>query len=89
MDPIYLSIQVVIVAIDYFSRIIEFSEIKDKTAETVTLFFKQIFARHGMPLEIIADNNPFNLKRVGEFCSQYNCRLTTSSPRHAQSNGMS
>ena len=55
----------------------------------MTLFFKQIFARHGMPLEIIADNNPFNLKRVREFCLQYNCRLTTSSPRHAQSNGMS
>ena len=42
-----------------------------------------------MPLEIIADNNPFNLKRVTEFCLQYNCRLTTSGPRHAQSNGMS
>ena len=53
------------------------------------LFFKQIFARHGLPLEIIADNNPFNSKRVGQFCSRYNCRLTTSSPRYAQSNGMS
>ena len=53
------------------------------------LFFKQIFARYGLPLEIIADNNPLNSKRVGQFCLQYNCRLTTSSPRYAQSNGMS
>ena len=77
-----------IVAIDYFSKFIEFSEIKDKTAETVILLFKQIFARYGLPLEIIADNNSFNSKRVGQFCSQYNCRLTTSSPCYAQSNGM-
>ena len=81
--------KLVIVAIDYFSKFIEFSEIKDKTAKTVILFFKQIFARHGLPLEIIADNKPFNSKRVGQFCSQDNCRLTTSSPRYAQSNVMS
>ena len=42
-----------IVAIDYFSKFIEFSKIKDKTTETVILFFKQIFAPHGLPLKII------------------------------------
>ena len=78
-----------IFAIDYFSKFIEFSEIRDKAAETVILFFKQIFARHGIPVEIIADNVPYNSKKVELFCSQYNSKLTNSSPRYAQSNGMS
>ena len=71
-----------IVAIDYFSKFIEFSEIRDKTVETVILFFKQIFARHGILVEIIADNVPYNSKK-------YNSKLTNSSPRYTQSNGMS
>ena len=78
-----------IVATDYISKFTEFSEIKDKTAETVILFFKQIFARHGIPVQIIADNVPYGSEKEELFCSQYNCKLTNSSPRYAQSNDMS
>ena len=48
-----------IAAIEFFSKSIEFKQIDNKTAETVALFFKEIFSRYRLALEIISDNNPF------------------------------
>ena len=81
-----------VVAIAYFSKFVAFSEITDKTTETVILFLKQLFACHGLPIETIAENNLFCSKKKQKkktFCSQYNCILTTSSPCCTQSNSMS
>ena len=48
---------------------------------------KTIFARHGIPTSVIADNMPFNSKMFKQFASQWNFTLTTSSPHFPQSNG--
>ena len=49
-----------IVMIDYYSKVIETSRIRDKAASTVISSMKAIFTRHGIPQEVTADNNPFN-----------------------------
>ena len=49
---------------------------------------KAIFARHGIPNTVIADNMPFGSKQFQEFSKEWNFNLVTSSPRFPQSNGM-
>ena len=51
----------------------------DKTASSVITSMKSVFARHGVPDEIMADNMP--------FAKDWNFNIITSSPHYAQSNG--
>ncbi|XP_064468610.1 uncharacterized protein K02A2.6-like [Ornithodoros turicata] len=52
----------------------------------------QIFARHGIPEEVISDNGPqFSGEQASQFkkfAEMYQFRHVTSSPRYAQSNGL-
>ena len=48
---------------------------------------KQVFARHGIPDEVICDNMPFGSYRMKQFANEWKFTITTSSPRYAQSNG--
>ena len=59
----------------------------DKTAQSVIMQCKSVFARHGIPLEIISDNMPFRSKEFAKFLSAWVIKSTTSSPEYSQSNG--
>ena len=50
---------------------------------------KSMYAWHGIPDEVIADNMPFSSKEFHQFVKDWGFEVTTSSPRYPQSNGMS
>ena len=78
-----------LLVIDYYSKYIEISLIKDKTAPTVITHMKSIFARHGIPEELISDNMPYNSLEFRNFAKEWQFKHTTSSPTYPQSNGLS
>ena len=78
-----------IAVIDYYSKFIEMSRIPDKYSTAIIKILKSIFTRHGIPIELIADNNPFNSQEMNAFYHEYGFRISPSSPRYPQSNGMS
>ena len=59
-----------------------------KTAEATIKALTSIFARHGIPNKLIADNMPFNSKKFYEFSKKWNFQVVTSSPNYPQSNGL-
>jgi len=48
---------------------------------------KTVFARHGIPTSLIADNMPFNSKLFRQFATEWNFNVVTSGPHYSQSNG--
>ena len=78
-----------IVVVDHYSKYPELCLLKDKTAGSVITSMKSIFARHGIPDEVAADNMPFSSKRFCQFARDWRFKVSTSSPRYPQSNGMS
>ena len=78
-----------LVVVDYYSKFIETALLSNKTAGTVIKHLKSIFARHGIPEELVSDYMPFNSKEFHEFAKEWGFKQTTSSPTYAQSNGMS
>ena len=76
-----------IVIVDYFSKYPEVVPLPDKTAQSVADQCKSIFARHGIPLEIVSDNMPFRAREFAEFLNSWGIKATTSSPGFSQSNG--
>jgi hypothetical protein len=78
-----------LLVVDYYSKYPEIALLEDKTANSVITHLKSIFARHGVPIELIADNMPFASKAMREFADNWNFTITTSSPTYPQSNGQS
>lgn len=77
-----------LLVVDYFSRFIEVAKLTSTTSLAVVEHCKSIFARHGIPSELLSDNGPqFSSERFSEFAAQWGFTHTTSSPRYAQSNG--
>ena len=48
-----------VIVFKYFSKFIENSVIPDKTTFPIIKFIKIIFTRYGIPLDLVADNNPW------------------------------
>ncbi|KAK3736765.1 hypothetical protein QZH41_008005 [Actinostola sp. cb2023] len=78
-----------LLVIDYYSKYIETSLVKDKTASTVVTHMKSMFVRHGIPEELISDNMPYSSLEFRKFAKEWDFTLTTSSPTYPQSNGLS
>ncbi|GFO34956.1 transposon ty3-i Gag-Pol polyprotein [Plakobranchus ocellatus] len=78
-----------LLVVDYFSKYPEIARLKTKTATGVKTVLRPIFARHGIPDKLIADNMPFNSYEMKQFAKEWNFTITTSSPTYAQSNGQS
>ena len=78
-----------LVVVDYYSKYIETSLMRDKTAGTIVTHMKSIFARHGIPEELVSDNMPYNSKEFKRFADDWGFELITSSPTYPQSNGLS
>jgi len=72
-----------LLVVDYFSKYPEFALLEDKTTSSIIHHLKSIFARHGIPMELIADNMPFSSKAMREFANDWDFTITTSSPTFA------
>ena len=77
-----------LLVVDYLSKYPEVLNIKDKSTHTVISKMKSIFARHGIPKEIVCDHVPFASQEMGRFAASWGIKLTHSSPGYAQSNGL-
>ena len=84
MDPTYLIVS------DYFSRFPEVIKLTYITSARVISALKSLFARYGIPEELVSDNVPqYASQEFSDFAKQYNFQHTTSSPHFPQSNGHS
>lgn len=77
-----------LVVVDCMSHFRELRMMNGKTAEHVVMPLKSIFAVHGAPHSIMADNMPFGSHRMREFAREWSFNVVTSSPHHHQSNGI-
>ena len=75
--------------VDYFSRFIEIAKLsRDATSSEVIRHTKSIFARHGIPQEVISDNGPqFSAFEYARFSETYGFQHNPSSPKYPQGNG--
>ena len=55
----------------------------------IIYILRQIFARYGIPLELVTGNSPFNSAELKAFAGRWEFIHTTSSPHYTQSNGKS
>lgn len=78
-----------LVVIDYYSRYIELTKLKDSTtSKEVINHLKSIMARHGIPETMLSDNGPqFSSKAFSLFANEYGFNHITSSPLHSSGNG--
>ncbi|KAK0148890.1 hypothetical protein N1851_010688 [Merluccius polli] len=76
--------------VDYYSKFIEVEWLKSDTRSgKVITHLKSQFARHGIPETLISDNGPqFSSREFQAFAKEWEFIHRTSSPHHAQSNGM-
>ena len=75
--------------VDYFSKYPEVCLLQGKSASAVFSHFRTVFARHGLPEILVADNMPFDSSVMRKFAAEYGFTINTSSPEHAASNGQS
>ena len=76
------------IAVDYYSKYPEVYPIRNLSAEELIDKFKDMFARHGHPQCVVADNMPYNSKEMRSFGKEYGFDIKTSSPMYPRSNGM-
>jgi len=77
-----------LIVVDFYSHFPEMRVLKQKRSEDVIAALKSIFAVHGIPTEIIADNMPFGSLDMSRFAQAWGFTITTSSPHYPRSNGM-
>ena len=59
-----------------------------KTAQATIVKLKMVFARHGIPEIVMADNMPFNSRDFRAFSRSWQFQVVTSSPAYPRSNGL-
>ena len=64
-----------LVVVDYYSKYPEIVLLNGKTASKIITQMKYIFARHGIPEELICDNMPFNSTEFSDFASKWGIKL--------------
>lgn len=89
VDMCHYSNQDYMIIMDYYSRYIEVIHMRQTTINDVVLKMKNVFARWGVPLEIISDKGPqIAAKAFKDFANEYTFKSITSSPKYPQSNGL-
>ena len=77
-----------LIIVDYFSNYIEIERLTLTTAAQIIKKMKAIFARWGIPLEIVTDcGSQFLSEQFQSFIKDWGITHHTSSPYHHQSNG--
>ena len=74
---------------DYFSKYPEVCLLQGKSASAVISHFRTVFARHGLPEIMVADNMPYDSSDMIMFATEYGFTINTSRPEHAASNNQS
>ena len=87
MDVLTFQNKDYLVIVDYYSKYPELLPLHDKTARTIVEQCKSVFFRHGIPVEVVSDNMPFQSAEFLTFAKAWGIKTTTSSPTHSQSNG--
>ena len=78
-----------LITVDAFSGYWEVDEMSQTTAQAVIHKTKQHFARYGIPDRVYTDNGPqFDSAEYTRFADDWQFEHYTSSPYHAQSNGL-
>ena len=73
---------------DYYSLWPEVYELKEANAKQVITVMKDVFARHGIPTEVVSDNgSQYKAKQFKKFAKDWDFHHDPSSPRYPQSNG--
>ena len=87
-DLFHWKISTYLLVVDYYSRYIEISKLNGQSSSQVITHTNSIFARHGVPQEVVSDNGPpYSSLEYKQFAAKYGFTHTTSSPRYPQSNG--
>lgn len=87
-DFFYLKGRQYLLMIDYFSKYIEMQPLNSMTAQAVVTAMKAIFARHGIPEELVSDGGPpFNSESVQKFFKKWNVLHQITSPHFPRANG--
>lgn len=76
------------VLVDYYSKWLEVIPVKSANSSTLIDCCKEIFAKFGIPSEIIADNMPFGSYEFKQFSIEYKFEIIISSPYYPRSNGL-
>ena len=75
--------------VDYYSRFFEVVKLPNTKSATVIMYLKSIFARHGIPSEVISDNGPqYASGEFKSFAEKWEIKHTTVSPLNPQANGL-
>ena len=78
-----------LVAMDYYSRYLEIMYLSGGTSSLVIAKLKSMFARWGIPQDVVSDNGPqSSSESFVRFVRSYGFKYTTSSPYYPQSNGL-
>ncbi len=79
-----------LLCVDYFSKFPAIAKLTQTTSRHVVIALKSIFARQGIPDEVVSDNGPqFSSAEFGVIAENWEFVNTTSSPGFPQSNGQS
>jgi len=56
-----------LICVDYLNGYIEVDRLPSNRIRDVIYCLKVQFARHGLPMEVVSDNNPFNAVEFRKF----------------------
>ena len=88
-DLFSLYVRDYVVIVDYCSRYPEVERLYDTWSSAVIKKIKSILSRHGKCQKMISDNGPQYISdEFAKFAFEWEFNHTTSSPKHAQSNGL-
>lgn len=80
----------ILVVTDYFTKWVEaeaYERIREQEVER--FLWKHVICRFGIPKEIVTDNGPqFITQSLKDFCRGFKIKLTYSTPRYPQANGL-
>ena len=88
-DLFHLFNKTYLLVVDYTTNFFEISQLPDAESQTVVSHTKAIFARYGIPKEIVSDNGPeYSAKAYHNFCKDWDIHHNPSSPEYPKSNGL-
>ena len=72
-----------LLTVDYYSRFAEVQKLNSTTSSRVITHLKSIFARFGIPAEMVSDNGPqFSSQEIKEFSENYGFKHIKTSPHY-------